>query len=579
MTRESSPSRSGVALGLVLLIVALFWFEGWRQPPQVDDAYISYRYARNLAAGHGLVYNVGEWVEGYSNLLWTLLLAVGIGLGLQATDVAHGLGLASGTAALLVAFAYASAGIVRSRRWIAALAPGLVLAWIGFPVWTLSGLETPLFAALVACALAAEARGRLGLGTAAALVATLTRPEGPLLAAVILGVNALRGAPQGRRRAFAWAAVFAVGLALLTGFRMYYYGSLVPNTFYAKAGHNVWVHGVGDLGRFLFSGVLPLLVPAVWAVRRDRACQVGALWAVAMGLYIISVGGDVFPHHRFWVPVYLVVAVFAARALILQRELKASMIRELPLWIFVVAGATWSLYSARYGAGLVGCLGVAAVAGVWGARARWRVVIGGLVGAGLVILVAVAPWVDDAKFAQRNIAVAILLNSPPPPADAPGSRLRQVAMIIAQSRRGLSRNHTLRATLGGRRDHLRRATNSARRIMVRREGGEQVDLVAATAIGKFGYDLPVSILDMLGLVDAHIARSPPYKPTEPVLWLPGHMRTDAEYILSRRPDYIFIQRSWSVALRLPVHDDLWSNPDLERMYEWDEEMTAYRRRR
>ena len=40
-----------------------------------DDSFISLRYAENLVAGNGLVYNAGEFVEGYTNLLWTLLLA------------------------------------------------------------------------------------------------------------------------------------------------------------------------------------------------------------------------------------------------------------------------------------------------------------------------------------------------------------------------------------------------------------------------------------------------------------------------------------------------------------------------
>lgn len=40
-----------------------------------DDAFISFRYARNLVEGHGLVYDLGEYVEGYSNFLWVLELA------------------------------------------------------------------------------------------------------------------------------------------------------------------------------------------------------------------------------------------------------------------------------------------------------------------------------------------------------------------------------------------------------------------------------------------------------------------------------------------------------------------------
>ena len=42
-----------------------------------DDAFISFRYAKNLSEGTGLVYNAGEYVEGYSNFLWTLFLALG----------------------------------------------------------------------------------------------------------------------------------------------------------------------------------------------------------------------------------------------------------------------------------------------------------------------------------------------------------------------------------------------------------------------------------------------------------------------------------------------------------------------
>jgi hypothetical protein len=48
-----------------------------------DDAFISFRYARNLAEGHGLVFNVGERVEGYTNFLWTVLFAPLIKLGID----------------------------------------------------------------------------------------------------------------------------------------------------------------------------------------------------------------------------------------------------------------------------------------------------------------------------------------------------------------------------------------------------------------------------------------------------------------------------------------------------------------
>ena len=52
-------------------------------PAPQDDAFISFRYASNLLAGHGLVYNPGEWVEGFTNLSWTLLSAVVMAAGID----------------------------------------------------------------------------------------------------------------------------------------------------------------------------------------------------------------------------------------------------------------------------------------------------------------------------------------------------------------------------------------------------------------------------------------------------------------------------------------------------------------
>src|SRR3954454_101417 len=66
---------------------------------QMDDAYISYRYAWNLVHGSGLVYHPGEVVEGYTNSLWPLLAAPAIAAGLQpaglmlATNIALALGI------------------------------------------------------------------------------------------------------------------------------------------------------------------------------------------------------------------------------------------------------------------------------------------------------------------------------------------------------------------------------------------------------------------------------------------------------------------------------------------------------
>ena len=68
--RRDGPIAVLLGSGIAGLLVAL------GKPSVFDDAYISFRYARHLADGHGLVWNVGERVEGYTNFLWTLLLGL-----------------------------------------------------------------------------------------------------------------------------------------------------------------------------------------------------------------------------------------------------------------------------------------------------------------------------------------------------------------------------------------------------------------------------------------------------------------------------------------------------------------------
>ena len=58
-----------------------------------DDAFISFRYARNLAAGNGLVFNVGERVEGITNFLWTISFVPFSRLGVDLVQVSQLLGI------------------------------------------------------------------------------------------------------------------------------------------------------------------------------------------------------------------------------------------------------------------------------------------------------------------------------------------------------------------------------------------------------------------------------------------------------------------------------------------------------
>lgn len=308
-----------------------------------DDAYISFRYARNLAEHGQLVFNLGERVEGFTNFLWTVLLAAGIKLGAPPEIASRVLGLLFGIATLVL--------VVRiSRRldgglpspWHAVAPVGLA-ATGAFACWTMGGLETQLFTFLTLLAfgrlLAEVAQGRGAWSGAVFALAAMTRPEGLLffgLAGLFrLGANVAserRLVP--RRHELAWAALF---LALFTPYfawRWRYYGWPFPNTFYVKSsgGAGTYLLGLTYLRRFVEDHGLLFLLPLAalgWPARADRArtrlfALVVLVWS-AFGLYVVKVGGDFMGLYRFILP------VLPLGAIAFQESLRAVARRLCPI--------------------------------------------------------------------------------------------------------------------------------------------------------------------------------------------------------------------------------------------------------
>lgn len=270
------------ALGAVGLGVGL----AARQASVVDDAFISFRYARNLVEGNGLVFNVGERVEGFTNLLWTLLLAAGnVVTGVELPLIALVGNLLVLTATLLVA-ATATKGRFPLAAWI--LAGSAVFRSHGT-----TGLETGLVSLLGLLALRdLETRpGRAGLWL---VLSTLTRPD----QALFFGVGAL--VTRLNWRYLGWAGL----LVIVTAARWLYYGELAPNTAWAKSAElSYWSQGFVYAAEFwLGSYGWALLVPlAVWLRRGLGVRQVYVVLVVVLHtIYVIKLGGD-FMAGRFWV--------------------------------------------------------------------------------------------------------------------------------------------------------------------------------------------------------------------------------------------------------------------------------------
>src|SRR5690349_2759603 len=170
----------------------------------IDDAYISFRYAENLANGNGLVYNVGERVEGYTNFLWTVLLAAAVKLGAAPAAASKVLGAACAAGALVPT--YLLSRRLRPFSNVPCLATWLLAMSVLFSGYAVFGLETPLFLLLTlagtelffreedAASDDGGARSALvfswfpwfPLSGAVFALAALTRPEAPLFLGLLV---------------------------------------------------------------------------------------------------------------------------------------------------------------------------------------------------------------------------------------------------------------------------------------------------------------------------------------------------------------------------------------------------------
>lgn len=346
MRATSSVSRSRadtllLLLALVVLLARVVWASAGTLP--VDDAFISFRYARNLAEGRGLVFNLGERVEGYTNFLWTSLLAGAIRAGVDPVVASRVLATlaAAGTMVVLLGLGRGLFQEGDSRDggplcWLSGLPP-LVFAALGAPARLVAtGMETLLFVFLVtaACSAAEGARRRASVGltalaAGASALAAMTRPEGLLYGGlvgcyVVAGTSSEESRWRRLRRGAGYAAVFLGVYGSYSLWRFGYYGRLLPNTFYAKVGAP-WRDRLAtgwdkllDMGAVW--GVLPFLLLALLALPSARRGPFWRFCFLVIGAAVTSfvlVGGDflVFFGPRFLMPVLPLLLLLDVEAL------------------------------------------------------------------------------------------------------------------------------------------------------------------------------------------------------------------------------------------------------------------------
>ncbi len=321
MTQEQSPVTAGLRrlvsptplewfylVGGLFLAMSYLWF--------MDDAFIYFRYVDNLLfLKLGLVYNAGEFVEGYSSPLWVLLL-----IGLRATGMSYKAIVQLGCGVSFAAFWYML--VLLNRRMAPPDAPqvNFPLAYLGFNYAVLSylssGLETPLVQA-----------------GAAAYALYLLVPQSRILQ-VCIGLSPLVrhelilpmlivsvwGWWRMKRPPYPLLVTVGVTFSAWMLFRVYYYADLHPNTYYLEIGEN-WSQGFGFLVQTVYVYYLPetcllsalIVLSSLRAGRRvlltERAMMV--LAGLPVALYVMRTGGGPDHYRTLAFPFILTVCALA----------------------------------------------------------------------------------------------------------------------------------------------------------------------------------------------------------------------------------------------------------------------------
>lgn len=229
-----------------------------------DDSFIAFRYAENLALGHGPTFNAGQTpVEGYTTFLWMLIMAIPHFFGIEVVNFAKCTGIVLTLTYEFVAFKLVGQFFDTYSKWVRFFAGSMVVLLLSacpsIVVHAVSGMGTALYTFLITFFffltvkyLYFPSRRLAVILVFIGLLLGLTRPEGNLI--VVLGLaTTLALSPRGQRAGLISSTIL---LYILPGgayflWRVLYYGQLLPMPFYIKISGGGLFQGIGDVGNFL----------------------------------------------------------------------------------------------------------------------------------------------------------------------------------------------------------------------------------------------------------------------------------------------------------------------------------------
>lgn len=236
---------AGIFTATVLFILMLVYVWNFT----VDDAFISFRYSANLAHGFGLIWNISQPpVEGYTNFLWIIIIALSFFLKLNPVLSVKLIGLAS-LFGIIVIFGRITTDLFKGEKnKFIGLTISIIFLLINpyTAIHAVSGLETMLFAFLLLGVLYSAWKiiissnsNFVWLFAFLTLLLSLTRPEGMLVSLglifFILYISYKKNNNKINLNYFSPILIFyLIPIVIYNVFRVLYFQELFPLPFIVK---------------------------------------------------------------------------------------------------------------------------------------------------------------------------------------------------------------------------------------------------------------------------------------------------------------------------------------------------------
>src|SRR4030095_10489577 len=251
---KSTSNYNPIVYGVIALLGILLYMYCKEFDFIQDDSFITFRYVKNFTEGSGLVFNIGERVEGYTCFLWVILLSSLKSMGFNFINGSQTLGILSAIITLIFTYLISARFFPKEKDSVYNIVFTLIAAILltangSFAYWAVSGMETGLFGMLITLGVffylkEMKTSSNIPYSSILFLLAALTRPEGNLIFAVTVFHQFIywrkhKSESFFNRNNLGWLGAYVIPAAIYMMWRYSYYGYLFPNTFYAKTGASI----------------------------------------------------------------------------------------------------------------------------------------------------------------------------------------------------------------------------------------------------------------------------------------------------------------------------------------------------